>query len=195
MSGPVEVATMPLFGRKKDKEYQEAARLLSEGQAEEASEKLREFLDKHPNDTNAMVSLAVALIQIQKKPALDSPSTQEALILLDQAAELNPQDPVAIFNKGVCQRTLGLLADALESFEAALEVEDRLPLAILHMAEINYELENWEKAVELARLALVRDPGIEGALTWVPDAMKNAGYMDEEGNVVNAPWEEENPDG
>ncbi|MFX1265907.1 MAG: tetratricopeptide repeat protein, partial [Promethearchaeota archaeon] len=195
MSGPVEVATMPLFGRKKDKEYQEAARLLSEGQAEEASEKLREFLDKHPNDTNAMVSLAVALIQIQKRPALDSPSTQEALILLDQAADLNPRDPVAIFNKGVCQRTLGLLADALESFEAALEVEDRLPLAILHMAEINYELENWEKAVELARLALVRDPGIEGALTWVPDAMKNAGYMDEEGNVVNTPWEEENPDG
>ena len=137
---------MPLFGRRKDKEYQEAARLLSEGQTEEASDRLRELLDKHPNDTNAMVSLAIALIQIQKEPTLDSPNTQEALTLLDRAAELNPRDPVAIFNKGVCQRTLGLLVDALESFEVALEVEDRLPLAILHMAEINYELENWEKA-------------------------------------------------
>ncbi len=195
MSGLGEVATMPLFQRKKDKEYQEAARLLSDGRPEEASKKLREFLDKHPNDTNAMVSLAVALVQAQKEPTLDSPNTQEALALLEKAAELNPRNPIALFNRGVCQRSLGFLADALESFEAALEVEDRLPLAILHMAEINYELKNWEKAVELARLALVRDPGIEGALDWVPDAMRNAGYMDEEGNVVNAPWDEENPDG
>jgi len=189
------VAAMPLFGRKKDKEYQEAARLLSEGRTEEASGKLRKFLGKHPNDVNAMVSLAVALVQVQKEPTLDSPNTQEALVLLEKAAELNPRDPVAIFNKGVCQRNLGLLAKALESFEAALEIEDRLPLALLHMAEINYELENWEKAIDLARLALVRDPGIEGALTWIPDAMKKAGYMDEEGNVINAPWEEGNPDG
>ncbi|UCH03372.1 MAG: tetratricopeptide repeat protein [Candidatus Thorarchaeota archaeon] len=186
---------MPLFRRSRDRQYQQAARLLSEGRTEEAAEKLREFLARHPDDSNAMVSLAVALVQVQKEPTLDSSNTQEALALLDQAADLNPRDPVAVFNKGVCQRTLGLLTEALESFEAALEIEDRLPLAILHMAEINYEMENWEKAVELARLALVRDPGIEGALTWVPEAMKNAGYMDEEGNVVNAPWEEANPDG
>ncbi len=87
------------------------------------------------------------------------------------------------------------MEDALQSFEAAQEVEERLPLAILHMAEINYELERFEKAVELARLALIRDPGIEGALNWVPEAMKKAGYMDEEGNVTNVPWEEETPDG
>jgi tetratricopeptide (TPR) repeat protein len=195
MSGPGEDATMPIFGRRKDKEYREAARLLSDGKTEEASQRLREFLDKHPNDANAMVSLAVALVQVQREPTLDSSNTQEALALLDKAAELKPKNPVAVFNKGVCQRELGLLAEALESFETALEIEDRLPLAILHMAEINYELENWERAVELARLALVRDPGIEGALTWVPEAMKNAGYMDDEGNVVNAPWEEETPDG
>ncbi|MHA2378252.1 MAG: tetratricopeptide repeat protein [Candidatus Thorarchaeota archaeon] len=186
---------MPLFRRSKDKKYQEAARLLSEGRTEEASEKLREFLDEYPDDTNAMVSLAVALVQVQEETTLDSSSTQEALALLEKAAEANPRNPVALFNKGVCQRNLGLLTDALESFEAAIEIEDRLPLAILHMAEINYELENWEKAVELARLALVRDPGIEGALTWVPDAMRKAGFMDEEGNVVNVPWEEETPDG
>jgi tetratricopeptide (TPR) repeat protein len=195
MRGSGEVATMPLFRRSKDKKYQEAARLLSEGRTEEASEKLREFLDEYPDDTNAMVSLAVALVQVQEETTLDSSSTQEALALLEKAAEANPRNPVALFNKGVCQRNLGLLTDALESFEAAIEIEDRLPLAILHMAEINYELENWEKAVELARLALVRDPGIEGALTWVPDAMRKAGFMDEEGNVVNVPWEEETPDG
>ena len=47
-------------------------------------------------------------------------------------------------------------------------------MAILHMAEINYELGRWDEAVELARLALVRDPGLDEALGWVPDAVSKA---------------------
>ncbi|MFQ5834085.1 MAG: tetratricopeptide repeat protein [Candidatus Thorarchaeota archaeon] len=186
---------MPIFGRKRNKEYQEAARLLADGKTEAAVGALRTFLEKHPKHTDAKVSLAVALIHAQENPSKDSGLTIEALQLLDEAADSNPKDPVPLFNKGVCLRDLGQLDDALESFEAAVDVEERLPLAILHMAEINYELERYEKAVELARLALIRDPGIEGALNWVPEAMKKAGYMDEEGNVTNTPWEEETPHG
>ncbi|NHJ12680.1 MAG: hypothetical protein EAX95_03350 [Candidatus Thorarchaeota archaeon] len=59
------------------------------------------------------------------------------------------------------------------------------------MAELNYELERWENAVMLARLALIRDPALESSLDWVPTAMKKAGYLDEEGNVINAPWKDE----
>ncbi len=195
MRGAEKVVIMPIFRRKKDREYQEAARLLADGKTEAAIDALRPYLEKHPTHTNAMVSLAIALIQIQESPSKDSELTVEALQLLDDAAGSSPKDPVPLFNKGVCLRDLGLLEDALQSFEAAQEVEERLPLAILHMAEINYELERFEKAVELARLALIRDPGIESALNWVPEAMKKAGYMDEEGNVTNVPWEEETPDG
>lgn len=195
MRGTEEVVRMPIFGRKRNKEYQEAARLLADGKTEAAVGALRTFLEKHPKHTDAKVSLAVALIHAQENPSKDSGLTIEALQLLDEAADSNPKDPVPLFNKGVCLRDLGQLDDALESFEAAVDVEERLPLAILHMAEINYELERYEKAVELARLALIRDPGIEGALNWVPEAMKKAGYMDEEGNVTNTPWEEETPHG
>ena len=159
---------MPIFGRKKDKEYQEAARLLAEDRPKEAVEKLRIFVENHPNDINGMVSLAVALINGQEEPDRQSPETQEAFSLLDQAAELKPKDVVPVFNKAVCLRDLGMLEEALSEFDKALELEDRLTLAILHKAEINYELERWQEAVELARLALIRDPGIEGALTWVP---------------------------
>ncbi|MFX0108678.1 MAG: tetratricopeptide repeat protein [Candidatus Hodarchaeota archaeon] len=182
---------MPHFGRKKDKEYEEAAVLLADGHFEEAIARFRAYLETYPEHTNAMVSLAVALIQAQKKPKKDSPATLDALALLDSAAKLSPKDPVPLFNKGVCLRDLGMPEEALLSFQAAVDLEDRLPLAILHMAEINYELENWEEAVDLARLALIRDPGIEEGLTWVPGAMKKAGYMDEEGNVVNTPWDDE----
>jgi tetratricopeptide (TPR) repeat protein len=185
---------MPIFSRKKDKEYQEAARLLAEDRPKEAAEKLMKFLEKHPNDINGMVSLAVALINEQEEPDRQSPETKEAFSLLDRAAELRPKDAVPVFNKAVCLRELGMLEEALSEFDRALEIEDRLTLAILHKAEINYELKRWKEAVELARLALIRDPGIEDALSWVPKAMENAGMLDDEGNVINAPWNNVPPD-
>jgi tetratricopeptide (TPR) repeat protein len=185
---------MPIFSRKKDKEYQEAARLLAEDRPKEAAKKLRTFLEKHPNDINGMVSLAVALINGQEEPDRQSPETKEAFSLLDRAAGLKPKDAVPVFNKAVCLRELGMLEEALSEFDRALEIEDRLTLAILHKAEINYELERWKESVELARLALIRDPGIEDALSWVPKAMENAGMLDDEGNVINAPWDDAAPD-
>jgi tetratricopeptide (TPR) repeat protein len=190
----VRVTKMPIFGRKKDKEYQEAVRLLAEDRPREATEKLSTFLEKHPNDINGMVTLAVALIHGQEEPDKDGPETQEAFALLDRAAELKPKDVVPVFNKAVCFRDLGMLEEALDQFDKALEIEDRLTLAVLHKAEINYELERWQEAVELARLALIRDPGIEEALTWVPEAMEKAGMLDQDGKVVNAPWEDTTPD-
>jgi tetratricopeptide (TPR) repeat protein len=179
------------FGRKKDIEYREAARKLADGNPKDAIDQLRNILEEKPKHVNAMVTLAVALIQVQKSPALESAETGEAMRLLDKAGEMRPKDPVPVFNKGVCLRDLGLLEEALESFEAALKLEKRLPIAIVHMAEINYELERWEDAVHLARLALIRDPGLEEALGWVPDAMTKAGYLDDEGNVIQTPWENE----
>ncbi|MHA2005526.1 MAG: hypothetical protein ACW960_15785 [Candidatus Thorarchaeota archaeon] len=182
------VTKMPIFGRKKDKEYQEAAKLLAEDRPKEAVEKLRSFLENHPNNINGMVTLAVALIHGQEEPDRQSLATEEAFALLDRAAELKPKDVVPVFNKAVCLRDLGLLEEALSQFDKALEIEDKLTLAILHKAEINYELERWKEAVELARLALIRDPGIEGALSWVPKAMEKAGML------INAPWEDTAPD-
>ena len=124
-------------------------------------------------------------MQAQDVPDSESPLTREALEQLDTAAKLAPKDPVPHFNKGVLLRNLGMLDNALKSFEAALDIEERLPLAVLHMAEINYELENWEKSIELARLALVRDPGLESSMGWVRVAMRKAGMLDENGNVIS----------
>jgi len=165
---------MPLFRRKADTEYEQAAKLLIDGNSREAIDMLRQLILKHPRHTNAMVSLAVALIEQQERPEKDSPLTREALGLLDKAANLAPKDAVPLFNKGVCLRDLGMLEDALVCFQAALGIEKKLPLAILHMAEVNYELGRWEKSIELARLALMRDPGLEGSMEWVRDAVSKA---------------------
>jgi tetratricopeptide (TPR) repeat protein len=121
-----------------------------------------------------MVSLAVALMETDGPARKDSSSTKEALELLDRAAAIAPKDPVPLFNKGVWLRSVGMLDGALAAFEAALKREKRQPLAVLHMAEINYELGRWDKAIELARQAVIRDPGLKDSLGWVPDAVKKA---------------------
>jgi len=183
------VFLVPLFRRSRDKEYDLAARKLSEGQVREAIDLLRNILSKRPDNKNAKITLAVALMQAQDKPDKDDPLTIEALQQLDSAATMNPDDPIPYFNKGVLLRNVGLLEDALRSFEIALDIEGRMALAIAHMAEINYELERWEKAIELARLALVRDPGLEESMGWVRIAMRKAGKLDDEGNPIVKPSE------
>jgi tetratricopeptide (TPR) repeat protein len=178
---------MPLFRRSKDKEYEAAARLLANGNTAHAIDVLEKIVELNPDHMNAHVSLAVALMEVQENPTVDSPQTIEAFAHLDTAANLDPNNPVPVFNMGVTQRNLGLLEESLVSFEKALEIEDRQPLAILHMAEVNYELERWEEALRLAKLALVRDPGLEESMGWVRVAMRKAGMIDDDGNVIRRP--------
>ena len=176
---------MPILGRSKDAEYRDAARLLNEGRVQGAIEALRRIIEKNPNHSNACITLAVALMEIQAKPSRESPETIEAFALLDTAAELDPKSPIPYFNMGVMLRSLGLREEALVIFERALEREERQPLAIANMAEINYELERWEESIRLARLALIRDPGLESAMGWVRVAMRKAGMLDHDGNVIS----------
>jgi tetratricopeptide (TPR) repeat protein len=179
------VVQVPIFGRSKDTEYEQAARLLANNDTHAAIDRFREIISKKPDHINARVSLAVALMHTQDEPNIDSPLTIEALEQLDTAASLAPDDPVPYFNKGVLLRDLKQFDKAIRCFELALDIEERLAPAILHMAEINYELGNWDKAIELARLALIRDPGMEGSMGWVRVAMRKAGLLDDDGNVID----------
>ncbi|MFW9808508.1 MAG: tetratricopeptide repeat protein [Candidatus Thorarchaeota archaeon] len=178
---------MPLFGRSKDKEYEAAARLLASGDAAGAIEALEKLIELNPDHMNAHITLAIALMEVQEKPVRNDPRTIEAFAHLDTAKAMEPDNPVPVFNMAVCQRNLGMLEESLVSFEKALEIEERQPLAILHMAEINYELERWEEALRLAKLALIRDPGLESSMGWVRVAMRKAGMLDDDGNVIHRP--------
>ena len=174
---------MPIFSRKQDKEYREIARILAGGRTREAIDRLRSFVEENPRHTNALTALGVALIQIQEKPEITSSETEEALEILEMAASINPKDSVPLFNKALIFRELGMLEAALETFEAVLEIEKRMALALLHMAEINYELERWEESIELAKLALIRDPTMAASISWVKDAMRNAGMLNDDGTA------------
>jgi tetratricopeptide (TPR) repeat protein len=176
---------MPIFRKKNDTEYRKAARHITEGKFPEAIELLRKILKENPKHVNAKTSLAIALMEIQQNPNMNSPETTEALRLLDEARSIDKKNPVPLFNKGVLLRKLGMLEESLEAFLAAIDIEKRQPLALLQIAEINYELERWEKAIEYARQALIRDPGLENALTWVRDAMIKAGLIEDDINPID----------
>jgi tetratricopeptide (TPR) repeat protein len=178
---------MPLFGRSKNQDYQKAARMLHDGKANDAIAELRSIIEKEPGHVNSHVTLAVALMQVQEQPTRDSPQTIEALAHLETAAKLDLKDPIPYFNMGVMLRSLGQREESLVAFEKALEREDRQPLALANMAEINYELERWDEAIRLARLALIRDPGLESSMGWVRVAMRKAGLLDHDGNVIQRP--------
>jgi len=178
---------MPLFGRSKDSDYRNAARLLNEGKVEDAITELRVIIEKNPEQLNAYITLAVALMEVQEEPTRDSSQTVEAFALLDTAVALDPENPIPHFNMGVILRNVGLLEESLVSFQKALDIEKRQPLAIANMAEINYELERWEEAIRLAKLALIRDPGLESSMGWVRVAMRKAGMLDHDGNVIHRP--------
>ena len=178
---------MPLFGRSKNQDYQKAARMLNEGKVNDAITELRSIIEKNPGHVNSHVTLAIALMQVQEQPKRDSSQTIEAFAHLEMAAKLDPKDPIPYFNMGVMLRTLGQLEESLVAFEKALEREERQPLALANMAEINYELERWEEAIRLAKLALIRDPGLESSMGWVRVAMRKAGLLDHDGNVIRRP--------
>ncbi|MHA2425281.1 MAG: tetratricopeptide repeat protein [Candidatus Thorarchaeota archaeon] len=178
---------MPIFGRNRNKEYEQAVKLLAEGQIEEAIDHLRLILENYPDYTDALTSIGVAMIQSLGEHKQDGRVVQEAFDYLDRAMASNPKDPVPVFNKAVCLRDLGRFDDAIATFDRVLEMEERFALAVLHKAEIRYEQEMYEEAVDLARLAAIRDPSTTVSMTWVKDAMEKAGLLDEDGNPIDKP--------
>ncbi len=181
---------MSRFSRKQDESYREAASLLAEGKAQDAIDRFREILRDKPNHYSSLIAIGVALIQVQETPSLNDPRTDEAFRYLDQAVSMDKKNPVPIFNKGVILRNIGMFEEALEIFDQVLAIEKKNPLAVLHKAEINYELERWEESLVLAKLALARDPGLEGSMGWVRDAMRKAGFLDDDGNAIRKVEEE-----
>ncbi len=170
---------MCFFKNEKDEKYEKAAQLIANEEYEEAVPLLKEVLNENPEHTNALTSMGVALISMHINLDLADPNIKQGLEYLNQAAEIDPEDPVPVFNKAVLLRKLKRPEEAIDAFKQVLEIEKRQPLALLHIAEINYELERWETAINYARQAVIRDPGFKEALTWVPEAMEKAGLLDE----------------
>jgi len=96
-------------------EFKEAAEKVRDGDLDGAITSLQGFLEKNPENPNALFLLGVSYAR--------NKLCQEAVDTLTRATELSPEVPVAHFELGVCYRELGDLPKALEAYDKATQAD------------------------------------------------------------------------
>lgn len=93
-------------------DYEEAARMLEEGQYERGIVQMLDVIERAPDLAAAHIDMGVAYLRIG--------DLDEAEVSLRRALELNPRHPAAHNELGLVQRHKGQYAEARASYEAAL---------------------------------------------------------------------------
>ncbi len=119
-------------------------------------EPLRERLERDPNDAEARIRIGDRLFQ--------AGLWSQALEFYEQARRSRPADPDLLTVIGLCQRELGLLEAARESFSRALELAPdhwaaRYNTAVVHLDR--GELEQAEALVQALESASPGDARLE----------------------------------
>ena len=93
-----------------------AVRLADAGRFEELVEAYREDTQLHPEDPLCWRRLGAALLFLREDAGAARPALEEAL-------RLRPDDPETLVQLGLCLNGLELHAEAVASFEAALQLD------------------------------------------------------------------------
>jgi Flp pilus assembly protein TadD len=96
---------------------------------------------------------------------------KEAVAELEQAVQLNPQQPVYLNQLGIAYRQQGQFGKAREAYEKAIELDPSYPAAYLNLG-ILFDLYFWDskRALELYDRYLALIPGgDEKVVKWVAD--------------------------
>jgi Flp pilus assembly protein TadD len=161
--------------------------LATEGRDEEAAAAFRKTLELNPDDELALTHLGHAAYASGKdddavaylaQAAERTPGTstaaislvdmyrtlgqyEEALAAAHKVADAEPDDVAAALDVADISLTVGQLDEALKAFQRVREIED-LPDHEVHalhgMVAVEVRRENWTRALELTREALVLDP-------------------------------------
>ena len=146
-----------------DSLLRQAAALHQRGALTQAAEIYRQVLLTDPRNTDALHLLGVAETQ--------GGNPQTGLELIDRSLQLNPQQPVAVVNRGNCLMALRRFQDALACYETALGSAPTYVLAhfgrgnaLAMLSQPAQALASFERAAELA-------PGFLGALAGCSGAL------------------------
>lgn len=138
-----------------------ARTLLSEqqGNMPQVEQDLQHIIRLQPDNARALNHLGYAL-------TVRTDRYQEALELIQRAIEITPDDPAIIDSLGWAQYKLGRLDDALGNLRAAYAAFPDAEVAA-HLGELLWAMGEQDKALEIWREALSRQPDSE----HVRDAM------------------------
>lgn len=150
------------------------ARCLAEtGESEEAIDTMRPVLEQPLNGTQASKARAVSAMvfdperdlpvelstEIQKVTSLMARDTvQPALTLLNDLAVRYPEVAYVHTLRGLCNSRLGNNGEAVVAYERALELNPRIPTALVGLGDVYLRLEKWSRARKYYDRALGLDP-------------------------------------
>jgi tetratricopeptide (TPR) repeat protein len=182
-----------------DNRWQEARKNLAQGKATEARAAFERLLQEYPNEADLHLFLGMSLLRlrephaavvsIQRAIALD-PNHTEARTLLGyvelevrgdadaaireytKVIELRPDLPQAYSNLAVAQKKKGELEQAIATLNQALERQPDYAAALTTRGGIFAEQNKWIEARRDFEAALKLNPGDDGALYGLSQALR-----------------------
>jgi Flp pilus assembly protein TadD len=145
------------------RKFDAALDALNAGHAEEAANAFLALTRSNADLGGPHANLGIIYRQ-EGKPA-------EAVAELEQAVQLNPQQPVFLNQLGISYRQQGQFAKAREAYEKAIALDPNYPAAYLNLG-ILFDLYFWDskRALELYDRYLALTPGGDDKVVkWVAD--------------------------
>jgi protein O-GlcNAc transferase len=150
-------------------EFNQLVALYSTRRYAELESRARALIGRYPDSGFAWKLLGAAL-QMQGKNALTA---------FQKTVALMPADAEAHFNLGVVQKSLGQLAEAVESYRRALKLNPAYAEAHGNLGNALKDLGQLDQAVASYRSALKIKPGSADAHNNLGTALRDLGQLDE----------------
>lgn len=130
--------------------YARAMQNAESGQIETAEQDLRKIIDLEPENADALNALGYTLADRTER-------LQEAMILIEKALRLKPDDPAILDSMGWVKFRLGKVTEAVGYLRAAYAKEKDSEVA-MHLAEALWATKQHDEARRIWNEALKRDP-------------------------------------
>ena len=146
-----------IYGTDSETPVMQAARLLSVGRVDEASDKINEALSADPQNSNAFALQSIIAVVLN--------NTEEALNLAAKAVEAAPKSATAHIAHSYAQQAGFDLDGARASLEKAVALEPDNALAWARLAELHSSFGELNNALAAAQRAVELDPGLSRTQT------------------------------
>jgi tetratricopeptide (TPR) repeat protein len=154
-----------------------------DGQLEKAADEFRKVLELNPEHAAAHHNLGVTYYQLQ--------DLQSAIYELETALEIEPDDPDTHYQLGATYLTLAVsgstsapavdpefLSQATEAFNAALELREGMPEALIGLGNVSIQQGDFESAIETLQQAIESLPDSREAYYGLAEAYAQSGNID-----------------
>jgi tetratricopeptide (TPR) repeat protein len=137
--------------------------MLSLGEWKEAEANFREVLSRRGENPHALIQLGASLVAQERLTEAEQP--------LNEAIRLDGQSSEGWYQRGLLYESFGQLDGALSDFETAATRDRHHMNALLRIAAIHHNNENWDNAVSAWRNVLDVEPDHRVARRRIQDAI------------------------